>query len=104
MQNAAVRRLGVAGVTTTVMTSTLTGLVAGRADERTPSTTRRQALSVVTLVVGAALGAVAVRTAGPRWTLVAVTALACVVAVTALSTLTRTHIQFSCAGKLDNLD
>ncbi|MGY6023499.1 YoaK family protein [Streptomyces spinosirectus] len=84
MQNAAVRRLGVAGLTTTVMTSTLTGLFAGRAEERTSSSTARQTLSVVTLVAGAALGAVAVRPAGPRWTLAAVAALAVVAAVALL--------------------
>lgn len=85
MQNAAVRRLGLAGLTTTVMTSTLTGLVAGRAEERTASTSRQQALSVLTLVAGAALGAVTVRSAGTPWTLTAVAVLAVVVAVTVLA-------------------
>jgi uncharacterized membrane protein YoaK (UPF0700 family) len=85
MQNAAVRRLGVAGLTTTVMTSTLTGLFAGRAEERTSSSNSRQALSVLTLVGGAALGAAAVRLTGPRWTLAMVAALAVVVAFTLLA-------------------
>ncbi|MFJ5028549.1 YoaK family protein [Streptomyces sp. NPDC088560] len=76
MQNAVVRRIGVPGVTTTVMTSTLTALIANRPEERASSTTRRQALSILTLVGGAALGAAAVRLAGPRWTLTLVTALA----------------------------
>ncbi|MEU8970733.1 YoaK family protein [Streptomyces monashensis] len=80
-QNAVVKRIGVPGVTTTVMTSTLTGLIANRPEERTSSTARRQALSVVTLVTGAALGAAAVRLAGPRWTLALVTALAVAAAV-----------------------
>ncbi|MFJ9908373.1 YoaK family protein [Streptomyces sp. NPDC101152] len=82
MQNAAVKRLGVSGLTTTVMTSTLTGLIAGRAEERDPATSRRQTLSVLTLVAGAALGALAVRLYGTRWTLAAVAALAVAVAVT----------------------
>ncbi|MFI8228501.1 YoaK family protein [Streptomyces sp. NPDC085900] len=82
MQNAAVRRLGLAGLTTTVMTSTLTGLVADRAERRTASTSRRQALSVLTLVAGAGAGAVAVRWAGTPWTLTAVAVLAVAVAVT----------------------
>ncbi|MGW2651809.1 YoaK family protein [Streptomyces sp. NPDC001393] len=84
MQNAAVRRLGLRWLTTTVMTSTLTGLVADRAEERTASTSRRQTLSVLTLVAGAALGAVAVRSAGTPGTLAAVAVLAVVVAVTVL--------------------
>ena len=83
-QNASVRRLGVAGLTTTVMTSTLTGLVAGRAEERTASSTGRQALSVLTLVAGAALGAAVVRLAGPRWALTMVAVLAVAVAFTLL--------------------
>ncbi|OIK04760.1 DUF1275 family protein [Streptomyces monashensis] len=53
-QNAVVERICVPGVTTTVMTSTLTGLIANRPEERTSSTARRQALSVLTLVTGAA--------------------------------------------------
>jgi uncharacterized membrane protein YoaK (UPF0700 family) len=80
-QNAVVKRIGVPGVTTTVMTSTLTGLIAGRPEERTSSTARRQAFSVLTLVTGAALGTAAVRLAGPRWTLTLVTALAVAAAV-----------------------
>ncbi|MFI6658751.1 YoaK family protein [Streptomyces sp. NPDC050523] len=84
MQNAAVRRLGVAGLTTTVMTSTLTGLIAGRAEERTPTSTSRQTLSVVTLVAGAALGAAVVQVAGPHWALTTVAALAIVAAFTLL--------------------
>ncbi|MFE0525637.1 YoaK family protein [Streptomyces sp. NPDC058954] len=82
MQNAAVRRLGLAGLTTTVMTSTLTGLVADRAERRTASTSGRQALSVLTLVAGAGVGAVAVRWAGTPWTLTAVAVLAVAAAVT----------------------
>ena len=85
MQNAAVERLGVSGLTTTVMTSTLTGLIAGRAEERDPATSRRQTLSVLTLVAGAALGALALRLYGTRWTLTAVAALAVAVAVTVLA-------------------
>ncbi|MGN5381709.1 YoaK family protein [Streptomyces lasalocidi] len=65
MQNAVVKRIGVPGVTTTVMTSTLTGLIADRPKERTSSTARRQAVSVLTLVTGAALGTAAVRLAVP---------------------------------------
>lgn len=83
-QNAAVRRLGVPGVTTTVMTSTLTGLFADRTEGRDAATTRRQTLSVLTLVAGAALGAVVVRVSDPRWALLGIAVLAAVAAVTLL--------------------
>ncbi|MEU6356264.1 YoaK family protein [Streptomyces sp. NPDC047072] len=83
-QNAAVRRVGVPGMTTTVMTSTLTGLFADRAEGRVAATSRRQALSVLTLVAGAALGAVVVRESDPRWALLGVAVLAAVAAVALL--------------------
>ncbi|MHC3469357.1 YoaK family protein [Streptomyces sp. 7R007] len=87
LQNAAVRRLGVPGLTTTVMTSTLTGLVGSRAQERTPSTAVRQACSVLTLIAGAALGTVVIRLAGTRWALALVAGLAVLVALTVLVTV-----------------
>ncbi|MFF5494105.1 YoaK family protein [Streptomyces aquilus] len=71
LQNAAVRRVGVPELTTTVMTGTLTGLIGSRAAERTAPGDLRRALSVLTLLAGAGLGALGVRLVGTQGTLVA---------------------------------
>ncbi|AZP22192.1 YoaK family protein [Streptomyces aquilus] len=71
LQNAAVRRVGVPELTTTVMTGTLTGLIGSRAAERTAPADLRRTLSVLTLLAGAGLGALGVRLVGTQGTLVA---------------------------------
>ncbi|MDT7842071.1 YoaK family protein [Streptomyces justiciae] len=81
MQNAAVRRVGVPELTTTVMTGTLTGLIGSRAAERTAPGDLRRALSVLTLLAGAGLGALSVRLVGTQGTLLAEAVLAALVAL-----------------------
>jgi len=71
MRNATVRRLGVADLTTTVLTMTLTGLgadsrLAGGTDVRW----QRRVASVAALLAGAALGALLVSEVGLVWPLV----------------------------------
>ena len=63
IQNTAARRLAVPDLTTTVLTMTLTGIAA---DARRSSglTTARRALAVLTMVLGAAMGALLVLHAG----------------------------------------
>ncbi len=70
MRNATVRRLGVADLTTTVLTMTLTGLgadsrLAGGTDVRW----QRRVASVAALLAGAALGALLVEKVGLVWPL-----------------------------------
>ena len=71
MRNATVRRLGVADLTTTVLTMTLTGL---GADSRVAGGTsvrwQRRVASVAALLAGAALGALLVSDVGLVWPLV----------------------------------
>jgi uncharacterized membrane protein YoaK (UPF0700 family) len=64
LQNGVVRRLGVPDLTTTVLTMTLTGLAA---DRRTLDATVRRLLALLTMLAGAAGGAVLVLTGGPQW-------------------------------------
>jgi uncharacterized membrane protein YoaK (UPF0700 family) len=65
LQNAVVRRLGVPDLTTTVLTLTLTGIAADSklAGGSSPNTARRLA-AAVTMLIGAALGALLVFHAG----------------------------------------
>ncbi|SDJ77834.1 YoaK family protein [Nonomuraea jiangxiensis] len=77
LQNAAVRRVAVPDMTTTVLTRTLTGLIAdppGRA-------TRRRAVSVLALFTGALAGAALYLTVGPVPPLAAALVLLALVAV-----------------------
>lgn len=61
MQNAMAGRLGISGLTTSVMTRTLVSLVSDTGAPRHPRTlAARQALSVVALIAGAAIGALVV--------------------------------------------
>jgi uncharacterized membrane protein YoaK (UPF0700 family) len=83
VQNASVRKLGVADMTTTVLTLTLTGLAADSplAGGTSPRVVRRLT-SVAVMLVGAVMGAVLLRR-GVAWTIGAaalVAASACVVA------------------------
>jgi len=85
MRNATVRRLGVADLTTTVLTMTLTGLgadsrLAGGTDVRW----QRRVASVAVLLAGAALGALLVGEVGLVWPLIlsgAITLLAMLIYV-----------------------
>ena len=62
-QNAVVRRLAVPDLTTTVLTLTVTGLVA----DTTPSSVRvRRLISVLAMLAGALAGGVLLRWVGPR--------------------------------------
>jgi uncharacterized membrane protein YoaK (UPF0700 family) len=75
-QNAVVRRLAVPDLTTTVLTLTVTGLVA---DTTTPSVRGRRLISVLAMLAGALLGGVLLRWVGlaaPLW-LAAVLLVAC---------------------------
>jgi uncharacterized membrane protein YoaK (UPF0700 family) len=86
VQNASVRKLGVADMTTTVLTLTVTGLAADSplAGGSGPRVARRL-ISVGVMLVGALLGALLLRL-GVRWTIGAaalVAATACLVASTA---------------------
>ena len=83
IQNTAARRLAVPDLTTTVLTMTLTGIAA---DARRSSglTTTRRALAVLTMLLGAAVGALLVLHAGLASALgAALFLLGLVVAVTA---------------------
>jgi uncharacterized membrane protein YoaK (UPF0700 family) len=83
-QNATARRLGVADLTTTVLTMTLTGLVADPSDIQAPrSHTRRRLASVAAIVIGAAGGALLVLNTSTAWALGVAGALLVAVAVTA---------------------
>jgi uncharacterized membrane protein YoaK (UPF0700 family) len=80
IQNAAVRRLSVPDLTTTVLTMTLTGIAA---DARTggAALALKRALAVVTMLVGAIVGALLVLHAGVIWAVVVPTALIALVAL-----------------------
>ncbi|MBV9921618.1 MAG: DUF1275 domain-containing protein [Pseudonocardia sp.] len=88
VQNAAVRRLKVPDITTTVVTMAITGLAAdehggGRA------TIVRRVVAVLMLLAGAALGALLVLRVGPAWALiVAAVMIAVVLAVAVLTSRT----------------
>ena len=69
-QNAAARKLAVPDLTTTVLTLTLTGLVADAPDlGRTASHTVRRAAAVVAMLAGATGGALLVQHASTGWAL-----------------------------------
>jgi len=75
-RNAAVRRLGVPDMTTTVLTTTLTGLASESAlAGGTNPHLRNRSISILSLFGGALVGAVLVLHAGPAWSLGAATAL-----------------------------
>jgi uncharacterized membrane protein YoaK (UPF0700 family) len=83
VQNAVVRHLGVADMTTTVLTLTITGMaadsrIAGGADPRIA----RRSVSVVAMLAGAAIGAWLYGRA-VRWTLIAAAGMAVVAWITA---------------------
>ncbi|MFC8342813.1 YoaK family protein [Streptomyces sp. NPDC057280] len=86
LQNAAVRRVGVPELTTTVMTGTLTGLIGSRAAERSAPGDLRRTLSVLTLLAGAGLGALSVRLTGTQGTLAVEAAGAALVALSVSAT------------------
>ena len=70
LRNAAVRRIGVPDMSTTVLTTTLTGLASGsRLAGGTNPHARLGATSVVSMFVGALVGAVLVLHAGATWSL-----------------------------------
>jgi uncharacterized membrane protein YoaK (UPF0700 family) len=77
MQNAAVRRLAVADLTTTVLTMTLTGIVADVRRENAVVTIRR-AVAVATMLAGAAAGALLVLHVSVLWAIAVPTALVAV--------------------------
>jgi uncharacterized membrane protein YoaK (UPF0700 family) len=83
-QNALARSLAVPDLTTTVLTLTLTGLVADRADVRAPrSHTRRRLAAVAAMLIGAVGGALLVLHASTTWALVAAGVLLAAIAVAA---------------------
>lgn len=82
LQNATVRRLAVPDLTTTVVTQTLTGLVADSAIALGPGTrARRRLASILALLSGAAAGAVLLQITGPTTVIVLVAVLVVAVAV-----------------------
>jgi uncharacterized membrane protein YoaK (UPF0700 family) len=88
IQNAAVRRLKVPDITTTVVTMAVTGLAADEHGGGRDTFVRRL-LAVLMLLAGAALGALLVLAAGTAWALVAAAVLIVVVlAVAAVSSRT----------------
>jgi uncharacterized membrane protein YoaK (UPF0700 family) len=68
IQNAAARRLAVPDLTTTVLTMTLTGIAADVRRSQAVTTTRR-ILAVLTMLLGAAVGALLVLNTGLAWAL-----------------------------------
>ena len=80
LQNTLARRLAVPDLTTTVLTMTLTGIAADA--RRSPATTARRALAVLTMFAGALAGALLALHTTLAWALApAVLELAVVVAV-----------------------
>jgi len=65
IQNAVARKLAVPDLTTTVVTLTLTGLVADRPGATSPGAATRRAFSVAGMFCGAIVGAAIVLNAGP---------------------------------------
>jgi uncharacterized membrane protein YoaK (UPF0700 family) len=83
-QNAVARRLAVPDLTTTVLTLTLTGLVADRVDVRAPgSPTRRRLAAVAAMLLGSVGGALLVLNTSTTWALGMAGALLVVVALAA---------------------
>jgi uncharacterized membrane protein YoaK (UPF0700 family) len=85
IQSAAVRRLAVAGVTTTFVTGTLTSLMAGLAALRPTGGWARQAAVLVALLAGATVGAAA----WSRWPAAAAAGPAALVTAVTLAALAR---------------
>jgi uncharacterized membrane protein YoaK (UPF0700 family) len=86
LRNATVRRLGVADLTTTVLTLTLTGLAADEPHLRGPNpATRRRLLAVVCMLAGAVGGALLVIHASTGWALGVATAVLLAVTAVAMS-------------------
>jgi uncharacterized membrane protein YoaK (UPF0700 family) len=82
IQNTVARKLAVPDMTTTVLTLTLTGLVADRPGATSPGAVTRRILSVAAMFSGAIAGATIVLNAGPSQALVlAVGLLVCAAAV-----------------------
>lgn len=85
IQNAAVRRLKVPDIVTTVVTMAVTGIIAEEHGGGVEALTRR-ALGVVLLFAGAVVGALLVLHAGPEWAIALAAVLVAVVAVVAART------------------
>jgi uncharacterized membrane protein YoaK (UPF0700 family) len=83
LQNAVVRRLAVPDLTTTVLTMTLTGIVADARGE-SPGVVTRRVLAVVTMLGGAVVGAVLVLQVSPAAALGLSAGLMAVVAFSAI--------------------
>ena len=89
IQNATARRLAVPDLTTTVLTMTLTGIAADvRGARPSPAFTRR-VLAVVTMFLGAVIGAVLVLQADTTAALAGATAVLAAVAAAAVRTTRR---------------
>lgn len=88
LRNAAVRRLAVPDLTTTVLTMTLTGIAAD-VRQRNIAVVVRRLLSVAAMLLGALIGALLVRHTDPSAGFFLAAALAAVVAVTAAWTSRR---------------
>jgi uncharacterized membrane protein YoaK (UPF0700 family) len=89
-QNAVVRRLAVPDLTTTVLTLTVTGLVA---DTTSQSVRRRRLISVLVMLGGALMGGVLLRwvaLAAPLW-LAAVLLVACAAGAYAATRRPQSH-------------
>jgi len=85
LQNATARALAVPDLTTTVLTQTLTGLSAdSAASAGTDRRFGRRLLAILTMFVGALVGALLVVTGHGRWTLVIAAVLLVIVVVSAL--------------------
>ncbi|WP_433276095.1 YoaK family protein [Pseudonocardia xinjiangensis] len=82
LQNAAVRRLAVPDLTTTVLTMTLTGIAADGRKGGYPTVARR-VLAVLTMLVGALVGALLVLHVGLGWALGFAAVLLAIVALVA---------------------
>jgi uncharacterized membrane protein YoaK (UPF0700 family) len=80
-QNTVVRRLAVPDLTTTVLTMTLTGLAADARSGVEPAVIVRRLLAVVTMLVGAIVGAVLVRDHGAQGGLILAVAILAAVAL-----------------------
>jgi uncharacterized membrane protein YoaK (UPF0700 family) len=81
IQNAVARKLAVPDLTTTVVTLTLTGLVADRLGTTAPGAMTRRMVSVASMLIGAVVGATIVLNSGPS------SALAFAVALLAAATV-----------------
>ncbi|WP_405149752.1 DUF1275 domain-containing protein [Sphaerisporangium sp. NBC_01403] len=81
LQNGTVRILAIPGITTTVLTRTLTGLASESSlAGGTNAGAARRIASVLAMLLGAYLGAVLLRHTGPPWVLVAVTVCVALIA------------------------